>query len=89
MDGNDIHLESQDRIVRGRCGGSAIGFDVNVIFSAGKASGRLGGDVIGMDVAAEINGVEPILAAAIFVIAYYMYKANHRNRGSGGGGGGN
>jgi len=73
----------------GRCGGEAIGFDVNVVFSGGNASGRLGGDMIGMDVEASVYDVDPLIAACLFAITYYMYKINQRNNHSSGSSGSN
>ena len=61
LDGNNLDLETDGNSVYGRCGGPAIGFDVEIDFFEGQAVGRLG-EIVGMDVKGSVTDVEPIIA---------------------------
>jgi len=86
IDGYDIQLCLSGSKVTGRCGGNTIGFSVDVDFYNGNAIGRLGGNTIGHSVDGRVSNVEPIIAATIFAITYYMYRVNNRSSNSAGSG---
>jgi hypothetical protein len=90
FDGNDMELSVRENRVLGRCGGGVIGFDIDLSFSDdGRVDGRLGGDFVGHSIDAVVHDVEPVMAAALFTITYYMYQVNHRSNSGGSSGGGN